>query len=112
MYRLVKNNLELIFWITALTSLAFTDPTQTHFVLCPLRLMGFTWCPGCGLGHAIAFLFHGEINASWHAHWFGVPALLILFYRIGTLLNQAIKATKPVEENAPFSPTANRRLPI
>lgn len=112
MFKLVKNNFELIFWVTALTSLAFSDPTQTHFVLCPLRLMGFNWCPGCGLGHAIAFLFHGDLKASLHAHWLGTPALLILMQRIVTLFRQAISPLQPGEQNAAFSPTTNRRLPI
>lgn len=85
MLKFIKQNFELLFWAAALISLAFTDPTQTHFILCPLRLMGFTWCPGCGLGHAIAFLFKGQLAASWHAHWLGVPALGILLYRIYTL---------------------------
>lgn len=112
MFKLIKNNFELIFWAAALASLAFTDPTQTHFVLCPLRLMGFTWCPGCGLGHSIAFIFHGDIKASLHAHWLGIPALLILMHRIVTLLRRAIRAQQSVDKNAVFSPTANRRLPI
>ena len=81
----VKKNFELIFWMAALLSLAFSDPTKTHFILCPLRLMGITWCPGCGIGHAISFLFRGNISASFHAHWLGVPALLILLYRVYTL---------------------------
>jgi hypothetical protein len=74
---------ELVFWITALVALALADPTnQTHFTLCPLKLLGFTWCPGCGLGHAISFLLHGDIKSSFHAHWLGMPALVIILYRI------------------------------
>ncbi|QKJ33217.1 DUF2752 domain-containing protein [Mucilaginibacter mali] len=83
--KLIRSNIELLFWVAALIALGFSDPTQTHFVLCPLRLMGFTWCPGCGIGHAIAYLFHGNIAASWHAHWLGIPALAVLLYRIVTL---------------------------
>jgi hypothetical protein len=47
--------------------------------------MGITWCPGCGLGHSIAFLLHGDIKNSFHAHWIGVPALIIIVYRIVVL---------------------------
>jgi hypothetical protein len=83
--KFIKSNFELIFWIAALAALGFSDPAQTHYVLCPLRLMGFTWCPGCGIGHAIAYLFHGDIRASFHAHWLGIPALGILLYRIYVL---------------------------
>jgi hypothetical protein len=77
---------ELIFWVCGLTWLAFISPSAaSHFSLCPLKALGFTWCPGCGLGHSISFLFHGNIKASFHAHWFGIPALLIILYRIFTL---------------------------
>lgn len=89
--RFIRNNFELLLWPAALLSLAFTDPTQTHFVLCPLRLMGLTWCPGCGLGHSIAFLLHGQLGESWHAHWLGVPALGILLWRTFTLARLAVK---------------------
>jgi len=77
---------ELAFWIAALVSLALTDPTnQSHFSLCPLKLLGLTWCPGCGLGHAISFLFHGDIKSSFHAHWLGIPAVAVILYRIYVL---------------------------
>jgi Protein of unknown function (DUF2752) len=77
---------ELAFWVAALTCLAFTNPTnQSHFTLCPLRLLGFKWCPGCGLGHSISFLFHGDIKSSFRAHWLGIPALAIIIYRIYVL---------------------------
>jgi hypothetical protein len=77
---------ELAFWIAALISLALADPTnQTHFTLCPFKLLGITWCPGCGLGHAISFLFHGDLKSSFHAHWLGVPAVVVILYRIYVL---------------------------
>jgi hypothetical protein len=73
---------ELTFWITALIALAVTNPAEeSHYMLCPLKLSGFTWCPGCGLGHAISFLLHGDVIRSYHAHWLGVPALLIILHR-------------------------------
>ncbi len=84
----LKNNFELLFWVAALVVLGFSNPAQTHLVLCPLRLMGFTWCPGCGIGHAIAYLLHGDIRASIHAHWLGIPAFGILLVRIYSLLNK------------------------
>jgi len=78
---------ELLFWSAAMVSLALTDPTgPVHFSLCPLKLLGFKWCPGCGLGHSISFLFHGDIISSFHAHWLGIPAVLIIFSRIYALM--------------------------
>ncbi|MBB3054539.1 DUF2752 domain-containing protein [Mucilaginibacter gotjawali] len=90
--QLFNKYFELVFWIAALVSLALTDPTsQAHFSLCPLKAMGFKWCPGCGLGHAISFLFHGDIRASFHAHWLGIPTVMMLLYRIYTLTRQRVK---------------------
>jgi hypothetical protein len=84
--RLFHQYFELAFWIAGLACLAFTNPTnQTHFTLCPLKLMGFKWCPGCGLGHSISFLFHGDIRNSFRAHWLGIPALGVILYRIYVL---------------------------
>ncbi|MFD0832673.1 DUF2752 domain-containing protein [Mucilaginibacter boryungensis] len=89
MLKFIKTNFELLFWIAALIALAFSDPAQPHFVLCPFRRMGITWCPGCGIGHAISYLFRGNISASFHAHWFGIPVLGVLLWRVYTLaLNQ------------------------
>jgi hypothetical protein len=76
---------ELIFWIAALVALAFSPPGPQHFTLCPMANLGFSWCPGCGLGRSVASIFHGDLKASIHYHWFGIPALLILIHRIVTL---------------------------
>ncbi|MHB8205860.1 DUF2752 domain-containing protein [Mucilaginibacter sp.] len=82
---------ELTFWIAALIALGASHPSQaTHFTLCPLKLMGITWCPGCGMGHAIAFLLHGDLRNSFHAHWLGVPAFIIILYRIYDLIRQRV----------------------
>jgi hypothetical protein len=64
----------------------FNPASDSHFSLCPLKLLGFGWCPGCGIGHAIAYLLHGDINNSLKAHWLGIPALLIILYRICNLI--------------------------
>ncbi|QQL51584.1 DUF2752 domain-containing protein [Mucilaginibacter ginkgonis] len=85
--KLLKNNFELIFWLMAIVALGVTNPgSDSHFVLCPLRLMGITWCPGCGIGHAISYLIHGDIGNSLKAHWLGIPALFVTFYRIWSLI--------------------------
>jgi len=52
--------------------------------------LGITWCPGCGLGHAISFLFHGDIRSSFHAHWLGAPALIVILYRIYVLVRMRL----------------------
>lgn len=78
--------LELVFWIVALVVLATASPVEhghiNHFTLCPLASMGFNWCPGCGIGRSITQLLHGDISASLAHHWFGMPALGIILWRI------------------------------
>jgi len=103
---------ELLFWLAALTALAFTDPgSASHFSLCPLKASGITWCPGCGLGHSISWLFHGNIVRSWHAHWLGIPALFIIMYRIYVLLRLAIQGNRLFDEDQDISPPFSRRSP-
>lgn len=74
--------IELVFWILALVLLATADLHNHHFTLCPLANLGITWCPGCGLGRSITALFHGDVSASFSYHWFGIPALILISYRI------------------------------
>ncbi|OCX50510.1 hypothetical protein BEL04_22295 [Mucilaginibacter sp. PPCGB 2223] len=89
MIKALSRNFELIFWVAALLCLSLASPSSnTHFTLCPLKLMGFGWCPGCGLGHSIIYLFHGQVSASLHAHWLGIPAVVVIFYRITQLFSK------------------------
>jgi len=80
---------ELIFWTTALVLLATAEPhhhlQEHHFTFCPLANMGIDWCPGCGLGRSVTQLFHWNLKESFKMHWFGVPATLIIMYRIVVL---------------------------
>jgi hypothetical protein len=85
---------ELLFWIIALVLLASSGlPDHTareHFSLCPVANLGFSWCPGCGLGRSLSHLLHGNFQESIQMHWFGIPALLILLYRIFILCKQEV----------------------
>ncbi|MGN8058961.1 DUF2752 domain-containing protein [Pedobacter sp. 22163] len=79
--------LELFFWVAALVLLATANSHEHHFTLCPLANLGFEdWCPGCGIGRSISHILHGEFTESFAEHWFGFPALLIIIYRIYTLI--------------------------
>jgi hypothetical protein len=86
---------ELIFWVLALGLLAIATPEQYghahHFTLCPLANLGMEWCPGCGLGRSLVQLLHGNIVESWKYHWFGIPALIIIVFRIAELIKWNIK---------------------
>jgi hypothetical protein len=74
---------EAIFWSAALILLAFNNPiTDQHFSFCIFKILGFKYCPGCGIGRSISFLLRGDIRASFNLHPLGIPAFLILTYRI------------------------------
>ncbi|MCX2738413.1 DUF2752 domain-containing protein [Pontibacter anaerobius] len=82
-----KLPLEVLLWLLGLTILALMDPYGEHlFSFCPFSWIVESGCPGCGLGHSIAYLARGEWQASWAAHPLAVPAVLLLLWRCGTLL--------------------------
>lgn len=89
---------ELIFWVLALMALAIAAPEEYghahHFTLCPLANLGIDSCPGCGVGRSITQLLHGNLTESWKHHWFGIPALLIIVFRIVGLIKLNIKSFK------------------
>ena len=88
-------DLELIVWICGLTWLALMDPDSgPHFSFCILKRLRVPWCPGCGLGRSISFLFHGDLIASIKTHPLGITALIILLARILKLLKRLLKRTQ------------------
>ena len=72
---------EALIWIAALIFLAVSNPAEHHYSLCPLDNMGISYCPGCGLGHSIAYFFRFDPEASFLAHPLGIPAVILLVYR-------------------------------
>lgn len=85
-----KVPLELIFWCVGLTSLWWLDPYGSHGSLCPLYLLGFDWCPGCGLGRSISLLMKGELTASWALHPLGGFTLAVILYRIFEIIKHLL----------------------
>ncbi|PTX15268.1 uncharacterized protein DUF2752 [Pontibacter mucosus] len=82
-----KAPLEALLWGVGLTLLALMDPRGDHLLsFCPFSWVLESGCPGCGLGHGVAFLARGEWRASWEAHPLTVPAVLLLLWRCGRLL--------------------------
>jgi hypothetical protein len=77
-----KFPIEAMCWIVGLLVLAFISPTNNHVSICPLNNLGWDFCPGCGLGRAVTFLFHGELLQSFRTHPLGIFAVSILLYRI------------------------------
>jgi len=92
----VKLNMELMAWITALFVPFFIDPwASNHFSICFFKWIGIDWCPGCGLGKSIAFLYRGEWRLSFESHWLGAAATFLLAYRVFNLLRKNFFLTKP-----------------
>lgn len=79
--------LDALFWTLGLLAMATMNPEGEHLIsLCPLDALGASFCPGCGLGHAVAYLARGELVASMQAHPLGIPAVLILGGHVARLL--------------------------
>lgn len=79
---------ELIFWISSITFLALMQPgSDSHFSLCIFKTLGVSFCPGCGLGHSISYLFHGDIQASFSSHPLGLFAVIIILLRVYKLIH-------------------------
>jgi len=79
--------LEAAIWIFGLVYLVFiNDPQSTHFTICPLANLGIDFCPGCGLGNSISFLFRGDLTSSFHTHPLGIFALIIITFRIISII--------------------------
>jgi len=91
---LFRKYFEVTFWITALVLLAIMPTgTDPHYSFCIFKLMGFKFCPGCGLGHSISYLFHGDLSASFSTHPLGIFAVIVILLRIYNLfrLHKLIK---------------------
>lgn len=83
--------MEAVVWTAGLVALACTNPDQEGlFSLCVFKWLGFSFCPGCGLGHAVAYLFHGELIHSFQAHPLGPFAVPVLVGRIVSLVYRSI----------------------
>ena len=80
---------EVTAWMAALVLLAFMNPrSDVHYSFCLFKFIGIKFCPGCGLGHSISYLFHGDLRASFQAHplgWFAVIVILARIYQLSSL---------------------------
>lgn len=83
MRNLFRQYFELTVWISSLVLLALMDPTtDVHYSFCIFKFLGIQFCPGCGLGHSISFLFHGDWQQSFSAHPLGIFAVAVILHRI------------------------------
>jgi len=85
---------EALIWIAGVAFVAFPDPAiDKSWSRCFFEFVGIAGpgglqnvCPGCGLGHAVAYLFRGEFALSVDAHLLGLPAVVVLSGRSISLL--------------------------
>jgi len=87
----IRHNLEAIIWISALVALALGDPANHHYTLCPFNNLGLDFCPGCGLGRSVSFLFRGNFADSFKCHPLGIFAVVILVHRSVTVFRATLK---------------------
>src|SRR5687767_7381344 len=92
--KLLTKYFELIFWIASLIWLAIIEPAADHFSLCIFKWLGIHFCPWCGLGHSISYLFHGNIAASFSSHPLGIFAVAVIIFRIYKLLKHHLLSKK------------------
>ena len=83
--------LELLFWLTALITLFFLDEHKSESSLCVFTWLGFSHCPGCGIGHSIHYALRLNLSASFHHHPMGIFGVIIIFIRLKQLLYQKNK---------------------
>jgi len=82
---------EAIIWTGGLLAVGLADPRAESLIeLCLFKAVGLSGCPGCGLGHAMGFLFRGEWNLALSSHIFSPVVLVFLLHRIGSLVRSAI----------------------
>lgn len=88
--------LEIFAWATGLLALSLANPDAEGLLdLCLFKHLGFDGCPGCGLGHSIAYLLHGQLGQAFETHPLGPFAVVVLCARIITLLSEPLRSRVP-----------------
>lgn len=92
--QIISNDLELIFFVTALLYLYFLPFNGSGFSFCILDNLGFKYCPGCGLGSSISEVMHFNIKESFHTHPLGLFAFFVILFRILQLIINKFRSKK------------------
>ena len=90
---------EALLWAIGLLVLVASDPSSDfHFTLFwPQWVFGIQ-SPGYGLGHAVGYLFRGDLASSLDSHILGLPVVIALTYRIISLQVRKAQAIRSKEE--------------
>ena len=79
---LIKKNFEQSCWFIGLLFLFFLNPTSSDSSICIFKLVGFNFCPGCGIGHSIHYTLHLNFLNAYREHILGIPLTLLLVWQI------------------------------
>ncbi len=83
---------ETVLWLSGLLYLFFINPyNEQSFSLCLFHNLGIDFCPGCGIGRSISFIYHLDFLNSFNAHPLGLIAFMLIIHRIITLLKKHFK---------------------
>ena len=86
--------MEAVIWTVGLIAVGSADPTALSVIdLCLFKAIGLPRCPGCGLGHAMGYLFRGEWLLAIQTHWFSPVVLGVLIARISTQMRRAFSSS-------------------
>ncbi len=101
--RISKAPWELMMWVSGLTWLICVNPDANMVSICFFKWIGLTWCPGCGMGHAVYSLFQGHIEESFQKHPMGIFAVLVIMNRICFLAMDELRKWKGKDKSGYFS---------
>lgn len=92
--RVTRARAEAMFWSLGVLAVAIADPNTGGLIsVCPFEAIGswigLSFCPGCGLGHAVGFLVRGDLSQSMAAHPLAIPAVLTLTLHVRRLLGSS-----------------------
>ena len=80
-----------------LVAAALLNPYSTGVDLCFFNFVGIEFCPGEGIGRSMAHVFRGNLTESFEMHPAGIPGVLIISTRVGSLLKERL-TTKNSED--------------
>ena len=83
--------IEAVTLVTGLVAVGMADPAAQSWIdLCIYKAAGFSWCPGCGLGHAMCFLPGGGGGGPLGCSFFSPGCAAFMIQRIGSSLREGI----------------------
>lgn len=95
MIKIINRHSEWIVFVLGLVLLGTMNPYAVASSWCFIDLIGFTFCPGEGLGHSIAFIFRGEIIKSVEANLMGPFVVIGLSFRVIQIWTNLSKKNNP-----------------